>query len=422
VTSPADSGGPVGPGAGPGGAVRPGSTVPRVALVLGTAAGGVIRHARMLAAGMADAGVLVIVCAPPAALQLLTAGSPLPAAVSLASVDIGDRPRLSDASTARRLRRLLTTGADGGGLPAGDGPADVIHAHGLRAGALSVLAAVLAPSPRARLVRRSLVVTIHNAPPAGRGLNALVYRVLEVIVARGAGLVLCVSPDLERRMRRAGARRVARAVVPAPAPSPPPSPAEAPAAAARPATPARPVVLAVGRLAPQKGLSTLLEAAAHWRDMDPVPRVVIAGEGPLLGRLRDQAASLGVDAEFLGHRDDVPALLAACDVFALPSTWEGQPLAVQEALLAGAAIVATKVGGVPDLVGPQAAYLVRPGDAAELAAGVRAVLTSRSLAARLRAAAARRARSLPTEQDAITAALAAYATVRPALLHTEVCS
>jgi glycosyltransferase involved in cell wall biosynthesis len=153
-----------------------------------------------------------------------------------------------------------------------------------------------------------------------------------------------------------------------------------------------------------------------------VPRVVIAGEGPLLGRLRDQAASLGVDAEFLGHRDDVPALLAACDVFALPSTWEGQPLAVQEALLAGAAIVATKVGGVPDLVGPQAAYLVRPGDAAELAAGVRAVLTSRSLAARLRAAAARRARSLPTEQDAITAALAAYATVRPALLHTEVCS
>jgi glycosyltransferase involved in cell wall biosynthesis len=248
-----------------------------------------------------------------------------------------------------------------------------------------------------------------------------VYRVLEVIVARGADLVLCVSPDLERRMRRAGARRVARAVVPAPASSSPSGPAEAPSAAVRPAVPARPVVLAVGRLAPQKGLSTLLEAAASWRDMDPLPRVVIAGEGPLLGRLRDQAASLGVDAEFLGRRDDVPALLAACDVFALPSTWEGQPLAVQEALLAGAAIVATKVGGIPDLVGPQAAYLVRPGDAAELAAGVRAVLTSQSLAARLRAAAARRARSLPTERDAISAALAAYATVRPSLPHTEAC-
>jgi glycosyltransferase involved in cell wall biosynthesis len=155
--------------------------------------------------------------------------------------------------------------------------------------------------------------------------------------------------------------------------------------------------------------------------MHPVPRVLIAGEGPLLGRLRDQAASLGVDAEFLGHRDDVPALLAACDVFALPSSWEGQPLVVQEALRAGAAIVATRVGGIPDLVGPQAARLVRPGDAAELAAAVRAVLTSHSLAAGLRDAAVRRARSLPTEPDAITAALAAYATAGAALLHTEAC-
>jgi glycosyltransferase involved in cell wall biosynthesis len=404
VTSPAAAGNPGGPGA----------ATPPVALVLGTSTGGVIRHARMLAAGLASAGAAVAVYAPPATLRLLAAGSPLPAAVSLAPVEIGDRPRPGDARTLLRLRRLLMTGA------AGVGPAGVIHAHGLRAGALSVLAKGMAPAPRARRGRPGLVVTVHNAPPAGRGPHAVTYRVLEVIVARGADQVLCVSPDLERRMRRAGARHVTPAVVPAPAPASP----CAPGAGAPPAAPGaagRPVVLAVGRLAPQKGLGTLLEAAVSWRDLRPVPRLLIAGDGPLLPALRARAARLGVDAEFLGHRDDVPALLAACDVFALPSGWEGQPLAVQEALQAGAAIVATRVGGVPGLVGPQAACLVRPGDAAELAAAVRAVLTSHSLAAGLRAAAAVRARSLPTERDAITAALAAYAAVAPAVPHTEAC-
>jgi glycosyltransferase involved in cell wall biosynthesis len=166
--------------------------------------------------------------------------------------------------------------------------------------------------------------------------------------------------------------------------------------------------LAVGRLAPQKGFGTLLSAAASWHDMRPVPHVLIAGEGPLLGQLRDQAATLGVDAEFLGHRDDVPALLAAADVFVLPSHWEGQPLVLQEALRAGAAIVATRTGGIPELAGPGAAYLVTAGDVPQLAAGVRAVLTSQSLAVRLRSAATRRAASLPTQSDAVNAALGAY--------------
>jgi glycosyltransferase involved in cell wall biosynthesis len=232
-------------------------------------------------------------------------------------------------------------------------------------------------------------------------------------------------------MRKAGARGVARAVVPAPddraladdgapddrAPGDSVPDDAAPSAAALPGAPdpgtsARPVVLAAGRLAPQKGLAALLTAAASWRDMDPLPRVVIAGEGPLLAGLRAQAASLGIDARFLGHRDDVPALLAACDVFVLPSRWEGQPLVLQEALRAGAAIVATRTGGIPELAGPEAAYLVRPGDVPQLAAGVRAVLTSRPLAARLRSAALRRADSLPTPASAVSAALEAYRRVR----------
>jgi glycosyltransferase involved in cell wall biosynthesis len=115
-----------------------------------------------------------------------------------------------------------------------------------------------------------------------------------------------------------------------------------------------------------------------------------------------------VDALFLGHRDDVPGLLAACDVFVLPSHWEGQPLVLQEALRAGAAIVASRTGGIPELAGPDAACLVPPGDAAQVAASVREVLLDPSLAARLRSAARHRAAGLPGEADAIAAVLACY--------------
>jgi glycosyltransferase involved in cell wall biosynthesis len=168
------------------------------------------------------------------------------------------------------------------------------------------------------------------------------------------------------------------------------------------------MVLAVGRLAAQKGFGTLLEAAASWRDLRPEPLLVIVGAGPLEAGLKSQAARLRLDVRFPGHRDDVPALLASAAVFVLPSAWEGQPLILQEALRAGAPIVATRVGGTPELTGEDAALLVPPGDAARLADAVRAVLIDPALAARLRQAAADRARALPGEDAAVAAALTEY--------------
>jgi glycosyltransferase involved in cell wall biosynthesis len=248
--------------------------------------------------------------------------------------------------------------------------------------------------------RPALIVTVHNAPAAG-GLTGAIYRVLELIVARRADSVLCVSPDLQARMRSAGASWVGPALVPAPLPSSTPPAPPAPQAESD-----RPVVLAVGRLAPQKGFATLLQAATRWRDLKPEPVLVIAGEGPLAAELKNQAVTLGIDARFPGQRDDVPALLAAAAVFVLPSVWEGQPLILQEALRTGVPIVATRVGGIPDLTGEDAALLVPAGDPDRLAAAIRAVLTDPALAARLRQAA--RARALPTEAAAVTAALAEY--------------
>jgi len=384
---------------------RPAGSPPRrVTLVLGTTAGGTGAHVWMLAAGLASQGITVSVAAPAAA-DARFSFSAVPG-VSFTPVDIGDRPRASDLPAAVRLRRLLT-GRRGGRPPRAAG---LVHAHGMRAGALTVLALLLV---RAR-PRPGIVVTVHNAPPAG-GASAAVYRVLERVVARGADLVLCVSADLEQRMLGAGARRVGHAVIAAPDGPHPSGPAPGGPApdAADGGDSGRPMVLAVGRLAPQKGLSTLLDAAVSWRDLDPEPRLTIAGDGPLAGQLRDQAAALGVDGDFRGAVTDVPALLTAAAVFVLPSQWEGQPLALQEALRAGLPVVATQVGGIPELTGEDAALLVPPGDAAALAAAVRAVLTDAALSARLRAAAARRAMRLPSQADATAAALSAYAALGP---------
>jgi len=364
----------------------------KVAFVLGTSTGGTARHVLMLAAGCTAHGVTAEVLGPA---QTERDFGFTAAGAGFSAVGIASRLRAGpDLRAAARLRRLLAAWRP-----------DVAHAHGLRAGALTAIALSLV-RPSVYDPRPALVVTVHNAPPAN-GTTGAVYRVLERIVARSADSVLCVSGDLEDRMRAAGARRVGRALVP------PPDPGSAPAGPPGPQPPlalppGRPVVLAVGRLAPQKDFATLLRAAARWRDLRPEPVVVIAGQGPLEAGLKAQAASLGLDARFAGQRRDVPALLACAAVFVLSSRWEGQPLIVAEALRAGVPVVATRAGGTPDLTGEDAALLVPPGDPARLAAAVRSVLTDEVLAARLRKAATRQAQTLPDEAGAVDAALAEY--------------
>ncbi len=111
-------------------------------------------------------------------------------------------------------------------------------------------------------------------------------------------------------------------------------------------------VVTVANLRPEKGHDTLIAAAADVVAARPDAEFLIVGDGPLRGELQRQvdARGLGARVRFLGERSDVPALLASSDVFALPSRTEACPNGVLEAMAAGLPIVASRVGGVPELV------------------------------------------------------------------------
>lgn len=148
----------------------------------------------------------------------------------------------------------------------------------------------------------------------------------------------------------------------------------------------RPVVFCAGRVQPYKGMQTLIEAAALLRDGGSAVEVAIAGDGPYLPALRRLAEERGMaGVHFLGRRTDVPALLAGATVAVVPSLWEEAfGLAVVEAMAAGVPLVATRTGGIPELVEEgRTGLLVPPGDARALADALRLLLEHPSLCAGL---------------------------------------
>jgi glycosyltransferase involved in cell wall biosynthesis len=149
----------------------------------------------------------------------------------------------------------------------------------------------------------------------------------------------------------------------------------------------RPVLACVANLKAYKGHRYLVEAMALLRDRGHPCTLVAAGEGPQRQSLEDLASQLAVDLRLLGSRTDVNRLMAAADIAVLPSLTEGMSNAVMEAMAAGRPIVATSVGGTPELIGTDRGLLVPPADAVALADAIERLLLDRELAATLGAAA-----------------------------------
>lgn len=352
----------------------------RIVQVVATTTGGTGAHVRLLAEHLSGRGADVVVCAPRAAEDRFgfSAGG-----ARFEAVPIGSLPHPRDVATIRRLRRDVAG-------------ADVVHAHSLRAAALAGLA-----TPG----RVPFVVTRHNAILA-TGPMRRVHEALERYTARRAAVTLCVSGDLVDSVRRAGGTDVRRAFVTSP-PMPPPR-RDRTAVRTELGAGDRPLVLAIGRLHPQKDYPTLIAAAGRLRDLQPQPLFVVAGEGPQRDSLEVLIDVSGAPVRLLGNRNDICELLHAADVQVLSSAWEGSPLSVQEGLRAGLPFVGTRVGSVPDIVA-DAGLLVAAHDVRALAVQLRRVLTDPTVAEDLRERARRRAGELPSDDAVVDQVISAYA-------------
>jgi glycosyltransferase involved in cell wall biosynthesis len=258
----------------------------------------------------------------------------------------------------------------------------VLHAHMVASNAWATVLGRLAGVP-------VIVSHEHTWSYEGRPLRRLVDRHL---IARGSDAFVAVSAEDRRKMIEVEGIDPADAlVVPNGIPDPP-APSGADVRAELGIAAGRPLALAFGRLERQKGFDVLIEAAGRMPEL----AIVIAGEGAERASLQALARRHGVDDRVLlpGFRSDVPDLLAAADVAVFPSRYEGSPLSVIECMAAGAAIVATRVGGVPELLDDGVhALLVPPEDPVALADAVLRVAGDATLRAELAARAGERQRA-----------------------------
>ncbi|WP_395576276.1 glycosyltransferase family 4 protein [Streptomyces sp. BK79] len=356
----------------------------RTVQVLGGGNAGSSTHVRSLAAGLVARGVKVTVCAPADAERIYD--------FTGAGADHVHVPRSSDPVSVAALRAVC---AD----------ADLVHAHGLHASFRAALAL------GGRRVRTPFVVTYHDRAHA-EGARAHLLRVLERRVMRAATVVLGATSDLVDRARGTGARdaRLGPVALPARAAradEPDDPDRRRPKLRAELGAIGRPLLVAVGSLERHRGYDVLLDAARVWRRLDPVPLVVIAGEGPLRAELQRRIEDEGLPVVLVGSRDDVPDLLAAADLAVLPSRREARSVLAQEALHARVPLVASDVGGVPELVG-DAAELVPDGNAHALADAVVRLLADPARCEELKDEGVRQAATWPTEDETVAQVLSVY--------------
>jgi len=352
--------------------------------VVGGGSAGSSAHVRSLAAGLVARGVRVTVCAPVEAERTYDFTGTGAAHVAV--------DRSTDPSSVAALRAVC---AD----------ADLVHAHGLHAGLRASLA----------LGRRvPFVVTWHTRAHA-EGPRAHLLRLLERRVAKAASVLLGTSSDLVDRARSRGARDARLAAVALPSPGGGAGGGDGagrdgpdgPKARAELGVTERPLLLAVGALERHRGHEVLLDAVRVWQGHDPVPLLAIAGEGALRPELQRRIEAEELPVRLLGSREDVPELLAAADLALLPSGWESRSVFAQEALRAGVPLVATAVGGTPELVG-DAAELVPYGDAEALGGAVVRLLGDAGRRQWLVEQGAWQAGTWPTEDATVAHVLSVY--------------
>ena len=331
------------------------------------AAGGLESVVRLLATGLRDRGHTVRVAG---VVSRADDDHPYLAMLRAAGVET-ESLRIHDRAYLRERRWVV-------GLCRRHRP-DVVHTHGFRSDVVDARAAKRLAIP--------IITTVHGF--TGGGWRVRLYERIQVRAFRQFDAVVAVSSPLAAALAAGGVRRDRIHVVHN-AYRPTVPPLERAAARRALAIAEGSFVLGwVGRLSPEKGADVVIDALALLTDV-PV-QVSFVGDGPERTRLRRRAESLGLRdrIDWHGTIDDAASYFRAFDALVLSSRAEGSPMVIFEAMAANVPIVATRVGGVPEILSPAEAVLVTPGDAASLAVAIRELYSDRSMAA-VRAEAARK--------------------------------
>ncbi len=270
-------------------------------------------------------------------------------------------------------------------------PADVVHTHRYKDTVLGAIAAKLTGVP-------GLIRTVHGQSEPMKGWERAKFRAYEALDTLAlrcfADRIIAVSRRMAASLEESGYRP--GTVVPIhngvdlrkirPGRARDHVRGELGVAAGTP------LIGTVGRLSPVKGHAHLLRAARLILQSEPASRFLIVGDGPLRGELAASARDLGIDHAclFVGARTDVYDLLAAVDTFVLPSLDEGVPMALLEAMALGRPVVATAVGGIPEVVTHRATGLLVEAGNEQALADACLELTRHSAWARTLGARARR--------------------------------
>jgi glycosyltransferase involved in cell wall biosynthesis len=345
----------------------------RVLQVSGPAAGGMRRHVIGLTEGLPAYGWEVATAAPE--------GVRTSAAGVGFQLALGDRPRpASDLRAIRSLREVIR-----------DWAPVLVHAHGVKAALVTLLARPAAGPP--------VVVTFHNLWPGGA--LTLPLRLL----APRAAAAIAVSEAVRERLAAHSVHLRRLEVIPngidlrsyAPAAS---------LSTDRPFT-----VAFLGRLTEEKGIPVLLEAARRLPDAVEL-RLVIAGDGPLRTAVEAEVLRPGSRVWFLGYQEQVLSVYQAADVVVMPSLAEGHPMAALEAMACGLPVVASRVGGLQEIViDGETGMLTPPGDAASLGAALAALAADRERGLALGAAGRRRVEAHFTRERMLARLHSVYASV-----------
>jgi len=252
---------------------------------------------------------------------------------------------------------------------------DIVHTHGGRANLYGRLAARLAGV-------KCVITTVHSYSDLDyvKAWHNTWFSLVDRLTWFLTDRFVAVSNDLANSLRRRGVRTDQVAVVPNGI-----APWEGPSIDLRRefSLPAGPIICAVGRFVPVKRFDLLLQSFAWVLVEFSETTLLLIGEGPLEWQLKNLAKSFGIETRvvFTGYRRDARALLSSSDLFVMSSDMEGLPVVLLEALSAGVSVVATAVGGIPEVVRDGETALLAPrGEVEPLAEAILASLKDRAAA------------------------------------------